>query len=244
MMCFDTMIVQRHSSSKLMLRSDDSGLHCCKPMPPSHSPVSHWLIQKVATPRLNAKYWESCLDLSDSTNTSMDGTWKCIRTIHRLSPYTPNISSWSHPGSHVCYSAYNSTAWTSSTFLAVTSNWQMHSPGWIHVTRGLSEVLTCLCTKCTCIWTRAQLYCGNSHGHIERQHSACAMWDNITRLARDQSTFPGAFDALLEFSCRTEYWRWAETERSAHYLAKVPTPSSTSTYPLCTPRCWKRQASC
>ena len=47
-------------------------------------------------------------------------------------------------------------------------------------------------------------YCGNSHGNIERQYSACAKWD-ITRLARGQSTLLGAFDVLLEWSRRTEY---------------------------------------
>ena len=47
--------------------------------------------------------------VSDSTNTSMDGTWKYIRTINRWSPSSPNISSLPHPGWHVCYSAYNST---------------------------------------------------------------------------------------------------------------------------------------
>ena len=62
-----------------------------------------------ATPTLNAKCWASCLDLSDSTNMSMDDTWKCIPTINRLSPSTPNISLLPHPDWHVCYSAYNST---------------------------------------------------------------------------------------------------------------------------------------
>ena len=83
--------------------------------------------------------------------------WKCIRTINRLSPSTPNISSLPHPVWHVCYSAYNSTTWASSTFLAVMSNWQVHSPGWTHVTRELSEALTCLCTNYTCILMRVQL---------------------------------------------------------------------------------------
>ena len=41
MRCFDTMTVQSHSSSKSMLRREDSGLHCCKPIAASHLPVSH-----------------------------------------------------------------------------------------------------------------------------------------------------------------------------------------------------------
>ena len=35
-------------------------------------------------------------------NTHMDGTWTCIRTINRVSPSTPNISSLPHSGWHVC----------------------------------------------------------------------------------------------------------------------------------------------
>ena len=115
MRCLDTMTVQSHSSFRLVFCREDSGLHCWKPMAPSHSPISRWLKQKDATPTLNAKCWASCLDLSDSTNTSMDGTWKCIWTINRLRPSTPNIYSLPHLGWRVCYSAYNSTTWASIT---------------------------------------------------------------------------------------------------------------------------------
>ena len=85
--------------------------------------------------------------------------------------------------------------------------------------------------------------CGNSHGNIERQHPACAMWYPITRLAREKTALSAALGAL-EFSRRTECWRRTVTDRSTHYLAKVPTCRSTRTYPLCTPRCSKMQASC
>ena len=51
--------------------------------------------------------WASCLVLSDSTSTSMDGMWKCIRTINRLSPSTPNVPSL--PTQVVAYAAPHTT---------------------------------------------------------------------------------------------------------------------------------------
>ena len=186
MRCFDTMTVQSHSSSKLMLRREDSGLHCCKPMTPSHSPENHWQKKNVAkcywTRNVGHRVWTRAIPpIRLRRHVEVHTDHKPLESI-----YTKHI--FAAPPS---YSAYNSTTWASSTFLAVMSNWQMHYPGWTHVTRDLSEALTCLCTNYTCILMRVQLVLWKfawKHRktvlcmrHVRSYHSAGQRTEHIAR---------------------------------------------------------------
>ena len=104
--CFDTLTVQSHSPVRVMLRREHSGLHCFKPMTPTHSSVSccHSLTETESRyPNIECEMLCIVFGLERFHKYV---TWKCIRTINRLSPSTPNISSLPHPRWHACYSAY------------------------------------------------------------------------------------------------------------------------------------------
>ena len=76
--------VPSHSSFRLMLRTEDSGLssyhradsrlHCCETVAPSLCPIDRPPKQKVVTLTFSSKYRLFCLNLIDSTNTSTNDT--------------------------------------------------------------------------------------------------------------------------------------------------------------------------
>ena len=153
MRCFDTMTVQCLSSSKLMLRREDSGLHCCKPMALAFASKS--------------------LTETESRYSNIEGEMLGILFgLERFHQYVYGRHVEVHTDHKPLESIYTKHIFAAPPRLArMLRRIQQHDvsikyvPGsdvkladaLSRVTRDLSESLACLCTNYTCILMRVQL---------------------------------------------------------------------------------------